>query len=232
MLDVIVLCEGQTEREFCRSLISPFLFAAGISLAGTLVGKPGRKRGGIQEWETYRSEVLRLAKERDRRHVCVMVDYYSMPSSWPGRERANTKRIATRGRIVEESLVADLSAEIGARFHPCVQLHEFESLLFVDPKRTAMSIATGGGLGSHDHVRLGAQLAAIRSGCGPSVEHIDDSPATAPSKRLLSVIPGYDKVAWGVTAASDIGVAALRGGCPWLDRWLTRLETSAGSTNG
>jgi hypothetical protein len=66
-------------------------------------------------------------------------------------------------------------------------------------------------------------MLTIKAACGGSVEQIDDSPQTAPSKRLVETIPGYDKVAWGVTAVADVSIPVLRAGCPWLDRWLTRL---------
>ena len=69
MLEVIVVCEGQTEREFCREIIAPFVALHGVSLAGTLVGKPQNKRGGIRSWPAYRSELLKLAKERVDRHA-------------------------------------------------------------------------------------------------------------------------------------------------------------------
>jgi len=133
MLDLIVLCEGQTEREFCRALIAPHVAAGGIALAGTLVGKPQRRIGGIRPWPIYRSELLRLAKARPDRHVAVLVDYYAMPDSWPGRADSRKKPIAQRGSHVEEMLRSDLHDFLPHRFHPCVQLHEFESLLFVDP---------------------------------------------------------------------------------------------------
>ncbi len=77
MLDLIVVCEGQTEREFCRQVIAPHIAASGVALAGTLVGKPQKKRGGIRPWQTYRGELLRLAKERPERHLAVLVDYYA-----------------------------------------------------------------------------------------------------------------------------------------------------------
>ena len=222
MLDVLVLCEGQTEREFCRNVVAPYVAASGIALAGTLVGKPQRKRGGIRPWDVYRNELLRLASQRPDRHVAVLVDYYAMPDSWPGRPDSPNKPIAERGSYVEHALWADLLNDLPGRFHPCVQLHEFESLLFVEPDIAALSIAIAAGAVSHADVA--AKMTAIKTQCGESVEHINDGPETAPSKRLVQIMPAYDKVAWGVTAAADVSLATLRAECPWLKRWLTRLE--------
>jgi hypothetical protein len=220
MPEVIVVCEGQTEREFCRELIAPEVAMHGVMLAGTLVGKPQRKRGGIRDWPIYRSELLRLAKERSDRHLAVLVDYYAMPSSWPGRTTSSTRLKPERGKHIEEALRADLANELPARFHPCVQLHEFEALLFVDPDLAALSIAVGGG---RIHPQAAAQMSSIKSEFGNLVESINDDPENAPSKRITRIVPGYDKVAWGVTAAKDVTLPVLRAGCPWLDRWLTAL---------
>ncbi|MGH7244748.1 MAG: DUF4276 family protein [Phycisphaerales bacterium] len=225
MREVLVLCEGVTEREFCRSVIGPYLSAKGILLSGTLQGTPQRKRGGVRSWPSYRNEILRLASEHAARHVAVLVDYYGLPSTWPGRAGATSQRPENRGALVEDALWKDLELEIGTRFHPCVQLHEYESLLFVDPELSALSLAIGGGSMSYDV--LASNLSRIKSRCGGLVEGINDSPENAPSKRLLKLIPGYDKVAWGVTAAADVEVPALREGCPWLNRWLSRLEAAA-----
>jgi hypothetical protein len=52
---------------------------------------------------------------------------------------------------------------------------------------------------------------------------------TAPSKRLVGIARGYDKVAWGVTAAADVTIPVLRAGCPWLDRSLTDIAALSGS---
>src|SRR5688500_4191652 len=105
MLDLLVLCEGQTEREFCRLVVAPHVAAAGVALAGTLVGKPQRKQGGIRDWPIYRAELIRLAKGRDDRHVGVLVDYYAMPDTWPGRHTSRALPPLDRGLHVEQSLV-------------------------------------------------------------------------------------------------------------------------------
>lgn len=229
MTDLIVLCEGQTEREFCRSVIAPYVAAQGVALGGTLVGKPQRKRGGIRPWQVYRAELLRLGKERADRHLAVLVDYYGMPDSWPGRADAHTMPVAQRGMHVEQSLCNDLKEELSGRFRPCVQLHEFESLLFVDPATTALSIAVG--TGKPHHVLVAQHMNEMKAECGGNVEEINDSPEKSPSKRLIDLIDGYDKVAWGVTAVADVAIALLRDGCPWLGRWLNRIG-SVGRSNG
>jgi len=220
MRDVLVLCEGHSEREFCKRLLAEHVAKHGIALAGTLAGKPQRKRGGIQNWERYRNELVRHAKERKDRFVGLLVDYYAMPMSWPGRREAHALPPEKRGTHVEQKLRKDLEAEVGGRFLPCVQLHEFEALLFVDPERTARTIAAALGIGS---AHAQSTLTAIKGQFAGNVERIDDSYEKSPARRIASVFPSYDKVAWGVAAVQEIGVERLRDGCPWLDRWISAM---------
>ena len=222
-IEVIIVCEGQTEREFCRSVIKPYLARLGINLSGTLPGNPNKKVGGIRPWEIYRSELIRLARQRSTRHVGFLVDYYRMPAkSWPGREKAESQSIDGRGVFVEDATKADLS-ELGDRFHPCVQLHEFESLLFVAPEITGLSLAIANS--SNNHSQIASELAKIKYEFKGHVEHINDRPTHSPSKRVIEIVHGYDKVDHGVSVTKDVTIDALRVGCPWLDRWLKGIES-------
>lgn len=222
MPDVIVLCEGHTEREFCRSVIAPVLAPKGVYLSGTLVGKTHRKQGGIRPWQVYKNELTLLSKQRPDWVLSVLVDYYAMPLCWPGRTEAKGLPLADRGRHIEDAVVDDLAGTISNQMVPCVQLHEFESLLFVDAEATALNIAVGAGY--DDEALLTKKIQAIADEFKGKVEAINDSPNTAPSKRLIEICGSYDKVAWGPPSARDAGLDALREACPWLDRWMTALE--------
>lgn len=57
-----------------------------------------------------------------------------------------------------------------------------------------------------------------------SPEHINNSPHTAPSKRVKALIPGYQKPLMGTLAALEIGLAAMRDKCTLFNDWLERLE--------
>ena len=58
-------------------------------------------------------------------------------------------------------------------------------------------------------------------------EEIDDSPETAPSKRIQGLVPGYGKVFMGILGILEIGLAKIRGECRHFDEWLVRLEQTA-----
>lgn len=80
---------------------------------------------------------------------------------------------------VEDALSEDINREQGqgfdpARFVPYVMMHEFEGLLFSDCERFSQGIG---------RPELGVALQAVREQFS-SPEEINDSPATAPSKRV------------------------------------------------
>jgi len=104
-----------------------------------------------------------------------------------------------------------------SRFIPYVVMHEFEGLLFSDCTKL------GSGIGRPDLV---PHFQKIRDSF-TTPEEINDSSETAPSKRLLKLVPGYEKPLLGTLAALEIGLDAIRSACPHFHSWLNRLEAAA-----
>ncbi len=100
------------------------------------------------------------------------------------------------------------------RFIPYVMMHEFEGMLFSDCKLFADGIGKP---------QMATQLMAIRSQFD-TPEHINDSPETAPSKRIEALIPSYQKPLFGNLAALEIVLEPIRQACPHFRQWLDRLE--------
>ena len=115
-------------------------------------------------------------------------------------------------------MLSDICLEMGAgfnarRFVPYIMMHEFEGLLFSDCRRFSEAIG---------RIDLGARLQAIRAAFG-TPEEINDSPQTCPSKRLLQLIPDYEKPLLGNLAVIAIGFDAIARECPLFRDWLERL---------
>ena len=91
---------------------------------------------------------------------------------------------------------------------------DFEALLFSDCERFAIGI---------DRPDLASSFHEIRAAF-PSPEAIDDSPVTAPSKRIEALVPGYEKPRLGALATREIGLETMRAECPHFDCWVSRLE--------
>ena len=98
-------------------------------------------------------------------------------------------------------------------------MHEFEALLFSDCDAFAQSIVPA----VEDVTAVASELQRVRDSFGDP-ERIDDSRETAPSKRILRLIPTYDKVAMGSVAIKEIGLDNIRSRCCNFHQWLTRLE--------
>ena len=223
MMRLGVHVEGQTEEQFVNVLLASHLYGVGFSrIWARLYGK-ARKRGRGTAWPAVRGEIVRHLKEDKTIIATTMADYYGMPQSgskaWPGRATAAKLPYPQRAKAVEDALAADIQNAMGSRFDgrrfiPFVMMHEFEALLFSDCERFAIGIG---------RPELASSFQAIRAAF-PSPEEIDDSPATAPSKRIEALVPGYEKPRLGALAAQEIGLETMRAECPHFDCWVSRLE--------
>ena len=95
-----------------------------------------------------------------------------------------------------------------------LMVYEFEALLFVQPEK--FSDWT-------NSQQIVKQLLNIAQSY-ETPEQINDSPQTAPSKRIKSLMPEYQKTFHGPLIAADIGLDALRRACPHFNAWLLKLE--------
>jgi hypothetical protein len=94
-------------------------------------------------------------------------------------------------------------------------MHEFEAMLFSECTMFAS------GIGRSD---LADGFQNIRDQFG-SPEEINDSFHTAPSKRILKLMPEYNKVLHGNIAAIDVGLETIRSQCPNFSSWMNELES-------
>lgn len=222
MKRLLVNVEGQTEEQFVNEILRQHLGNHGYSsVAARLLGSRRERafRGGVRPWAAVKREVEKQLNE-DRHVLCsLLVDFYALPTDWPARQAAAAMSSSQKGTHVAASLRADLDPDLQRRFIPCVLVHEFETFIFADV--TAATLAWG--LERHREA-----LQAIRDGFA-GAEDINDSPQTAPSKRVLGVIPTYEKPLMGSLAAIQIGLQTLRTECPTFGAWVDALE-AAGAT--
>ena len=103
---------------------------------------------------------------------------------------------------------------IASRFVPFVTMHEFEGLLFSRPEAMADGMNVP---------ELAWQFQDIRD-LFPTPEHINDSPQTAPSKRIIDLMPKYEKALQSNLAALSVALSSIRDECEIFDCWVRRLE--------
>ena len=153
---------------------------------------------------------------RQDRHASVSTffDLYGLPGDFPGKNAAGFPANGT-GKQKADFLETRLATDINERnFIPYLMVHEFEALLFVQPE------AFGDWTDSQGIVDSLAAIAQSHE----TPENINDGPQTAPSKRILGLMSGYQKTFHGPLIAAEIGLDSLRQACPHFNSWLLRLE--------
>ena len=226
---LLIHVEGQTEEDFVNEVLRDHLVSKGYhSVDARIVGNARlrQRRGGIRPWTSVRTDIVNHLREDSSCIATTMVDYYALPKSepggWPGRAKSKKQgSAANKALCVQEAIFEDLAAEMGGnfeakRFVPFVVMHEFEGLLFSDC--TAFSFSIG-------RPDLEADLQEIRDEF-ETPEEINDSPDTAPSKRVEALVVGYQKPLFGVLAVLGIGLSRIRKECPHFDDWIVRLESA------
>jgi hypothetical protein len=222
---LLVSVEGQTEENFVNQVLAPHLYGWGYQeVSARILGNPRKTtRGGICGWPEARNDFERRILEDPRLLQTTMVDFYGMPDrgqkAWPGRAAATGVSGAEKATYVERAILEELERSLRGKvwplpFIPFVVVHEFEGLLFSDCQGLAKAM---------DRPDLAEELQQIRDGFA-TPEEINDSPDTSPSHRLLALQPNYTKPLFGIRAAKQIGLAAIRSACPHFHVWLTGLE--------
>lgn len=226
MSRLLIHVEGETEEMFVNEILAPHLYVVGWkSVTARIVGNARlrERRGGIKPWGAVREDIMRHLKEDPGCYATTMVDFYALPQTagkaWPGRAEAARLPTAQKASHVEAELNADLRRKMGRgflakRFIPFVIMHEFEALLFSDCEAFSRGVS---------RPELSDKMQAVRDSF-VTPEDINDSPLTAPSKRVEKLIPGYQKPLLGTLAALEVGLKRMRKECPHFGAWLRQLE--------
>jgi Domain of unknown function (DUF4276) len=226
MARLLIHVEGETEETFVNDLLADHLYNFGYEdVSARILGNARlrEKRGGIRAWTSVKKDIVNHLKEDSNCLATMMVDYYGLPQTgdraWPGRAAAGSLPFAQKSACVENALRDDVALALGGefealRFLPFVVMHEFEGLLFSDCVMFAEAIARQDLAQSFQDIRQ--QFA--------TPEEINDSPVTAPSKRVEELVSGYEKPLFGTLAALKMGLATIRRECPHFKDWLERLE--------
>lgn len=223
MKELYVFCEGPTEQGFCKQVLAPHLFPHHDGYVHTVKIAHSKhhgevSRGGIGKYASLKRDIQNTLKSRDTSNIFFtsLIDLYALPSTFPGKG-ANVRIAANPVPYVlalEKAFGEDINHY---HFIPHLQLHEYEAMLYAEPDAFGISFED-----CYDEIQ---QLKAIAASV-PTIEHINDNKDTAPSKRIISLIPEYDgrKSSAGPDIAEVIGVAAIRSKCPHFNGWLTQLE--------
>jgi hypothetical protein len=187
------------------------VFASAIGLDNSLA-----KGGGTIAYNTLRRNIKGMVgSSREHQWVTTMIDLYALPRDYPGWERVAKETGVARAQRIEAGMTDALP---NSRFLPFVMVHEFEALVLVDVDRIPSAFPDG------EAACAPKRLRQLIGNLAP--EDVDDGPATAPSKRIIEVLPAYRnmKAIAGPQITGAIGMAALRAACPHFGQWVALLE--------
>lgn len=224
MVEVVAIVEGETEQTFVRDQLAPHLMLMGTNIWAVLPGR-NRKKGGVKKWQAAKDDILRTLKEG--RYCTTMFDFFGMPNDWPGRSAAGRLPWDQRASHVEKCISDDIVAASGInpeQLISYVQLHEFEALAFADVQ--ALAAVTAPLSRFVDESQLSARYQEILASCGQP-EAINDGDETFPSRRIMKLVPAYQKRSTGPIITQRVGISVLRERCKHFGDWLGRLEQLA-----
>ena len=214
MSRVYVVVEGQTEEAFVRELLVPHYARLDKYLIPIIVSTSPGHKGGVVSYAKVRPQIVRLCRQDAGAWVTTLFDLYALPADFPGKAAPAYPAHAS-GSAKAQYLEAQLRQDIAEpNFLPNLLVHEYEALLFTQPAQFEQWT-------SNETVPVTLAQAVAQAG---SPEDVNDSPHTAPSKRILAVMPEYQKTFHGPLIACDIGLDALRQACPHFHAWLLAVE--------
>lgn len=218
MIRVHVICEGQTEEMFIKEILYDSLYAKGIFLYPSLIGKPGHK-GGNFKFERLLTDLRALLFQDTTAYCTTFFDFYGLPADFPGKSEAQKKANCSDKyhcllRTLIDALKNKLGEDVLRRFIPYVQMHEFEGILFSDTRGLAQGV---------NKIDLADKFQSVRDQF-ISPEEINDDIRTAPSKKIKALFSEYEKPIHGSLAALEIGLDAIRRECRLFDAWVKDLE--------
>jgi len=213
MKNVYIYCEGPTEESFINEILAPYLanlmiFVTPIVCTTKRIASV-KYRGGVSDYNKIKNELKIICKQHKNEFVTTMFDYYAMPTNTPSIGCAEVD-IYKRMVIIEEAINQDIG-QPNCLFN--FMLHEFEGILFSSP--VSFSKIT-----DDDTV---SKIQGMRDQA-MSPEHINNSPETAPSKRLESLIPNYAKVKNGTLLSKKMGIDIILKECKHFSDWIEKIK--------
>ena len=218
--ELLFYVEGATERRFVAEVLAPHFASKGIICHRPIPAATSRRggrtaRGGIRSYNPIKVDIHGLLKQWKSRDIrfTTLLDLYGLPDDFPGK--AGLAPNAT-GREKAKAVADAWKREIDdRRFTPFIFSYEFETLVLSHPD--SLLAAYPGAVGEVSALK--AEISTFQS-----PEEINDSPGTAPSKRIIKHLRGYRKPMAGIKAVESIGLPKIRQRCPHFNEWMTAME--------
>jgi len=209
MKRLVFIVEGDTEIIFVDKHIIPYLVKKGFNFpmhCQTIVtNRKQHKKGGVTSFRKFENEVIRTFAQGNV-IVTSLIDFFRLPNDFPGYTD-NSHQIEEIENAVWEHF------DFNPDFIPYIQRHELEAIMF--------SSREGFELVIDDHRKLQQIDKILFQYTNP--EDINNSPETAPSKRLEKIF-GYDKVDDGELILNMLTIDSILEKCPRFAEWINKIE--------
>lgn len=214
MKELLLICEGPTEIEFCKKLLVDHFKKFNINLSYILIL---HSDGGIVSWEILKKQIENHYNDNNEVFISTFIDYYGIYDhhkfiDWDKAENEPNKSL--RMDILEAGMKSDIDPNI--KFIPYILLHEFEALAFSDYD-----------VFEDIYESNEAKFGILKEICdsNPNPETINNGVKTAPSKRLAENIKRFKKTSDSINITRQIGLQKIRSKCPRFNDWISKLET-------
>lgn len=207
MKRLIIICEGETEKEFCDAVLKNYFLENNITIYTPLIKA---SQGGIISWGKLKNEITTHLKQDKQAYVTTFIDLYRLPSNYPNYNIQNLN-------IMEAGMLQDVDVNIASRFIPYIQRHEFECFLFA-----SLPVLQDTFKRSDNNF---TEIAKIVNQFTYNLEDTNNGSQTSPSMRLKNYLPEYEKGLDGAYLADEIGLSNIRNKCPRFNNWIAQLET-------
>lgn len=212
---IAIVVEGQTEEAFVNRVLQPHLGFDTAYLCPIVVHTShdgyGRAHRGGGTWTHYEGLLRKLLAQPHWSVITTLIDFYGLPEHTPActcdGSHITASCATSREAAIHESLGGD------PRFKPHIVAHEFETLIFAAAAESDEFLGDAG---------AAAQLRRMVDDHDGNAELINGGNRTAPSKRLLKLLPSYDKVRDSVTVLEDRLDTALQH-APRFAQWTASL---------
>lgn len=211
MKTVIIICEGETEEEFCKTLLSQYL--QGVCRIEV------RLLGGNCNWERIKNFAEKALKQQKTAVVTTFFDYYGVKTknfpNWTKSLNFNKANVRDRIDLLEVGMLEAIDNNLSYRFIPYIQMHEFESFLFNNIE------VFDDNFNQNEFNRT--ELLTLLNDF-PDPEMINQGTETSPSHRLIKILSSYDKIVYGNILAEMIGIDNIRKKNKHFNDWIERLK--------
>jgi hypothetical protein len=208
MKRLVFLVEGDSEILFINKHVIPYLYALGftnpMNAQAVITNRQQHKKGGITNYILFKNDLERVLAQPNV-IVTTLIDFFKLPTNFP-----NYTTDSSGIGLIEKGVHEDFDNQF--YLIPYIQKHELEALMF--------SNMDGFNIVVDDPNKLNQLGEIIKKYQNP--EEINNSPETAPSKRLISIF-GYEKISDGEMIFEAIGIKEIMSKCPRFNEWIKQI---------